>query len=746
MITKEDDDVEIIKECELYFVKGKYNTCLNYLEKLSTNLTKLPSKYISNKFKKFCDHKTNFLFTQWSVQHNVLLCKFLSKTDDDESLEIADCSQYKEKRTDKSILEQLQYLRYQVKGVPLIKESLTLEITILYNWLNFLLLKDKTEKISYSKNEVWMEIIATIIQLFYVATGTELTLTEYDITTAFSLIKGILQHLNQLNEEKKIILLLFSSIAWFLIQHSDNKNALSLLESIIPYLESCESCNKSERVKFCWNTSASILPIEEWQDVIIITYIYCLLINNKAEKALNQFELLKETYRIPFIQYLKAITYFRIGKISEAINIAHEIWKKQYNCIENWLKARICNLLGCCFSLMGKHHVSKEWFTQAIDEDDSFYLPLKNICVEFQLLKHYSQEIESIQLLIKATANNNQKSSFQSADVNHLESLYMIAKRLLDNDQYEKSAEWFTHILSILENKGENQSYVHYNCTFMKLHTIYQQAAYAYLCSKNYNKCVEICTKLIENYFPKESVSEEINLQHNHNFETYLYIDDDNTAKILENMSSDIISLMLRSSAYYHLDEKEQSLSDLKKARITLQNKSDSRTKNDINNPTKKIKIESEGNEKNNETSTENSAIRILRSQVFNNLGVHCMLQKRHEEAIRLFRISLTCYPGNTDAAYNSSSLIAILNHKEEAVRSWIKFKKEAEEFNYLTSLTTEQIQSHEQIIKCSEIGEFHPKMIISDRISFSPSIYSVELGSVHLLKGIYIPFYISLD
>ncbi|XP_067137631.1 uncharacterized protein [Centruroides vittatus] len=746
MSSSDEDDKNYFKEYEMQFKKGKYIKCLQYLEELLNNF---PSKSTSGRFRKLNVNKTNSIFTQWSVQHNILLCKLLLV--ENRSLTPVANNNQTEEKDDLVLLEQLQHLCFQVRGVPVTKESIILEIIIIHNWLNFLLLKGESKIKTSCKNEVWQQITLTLQQLFYVATAIKPTSDLVDVTTALSFIQGIGHHLNELKDLKKIALLFFCTIAWFLIQHSDVKNASLLLKSVTSLLKNCMSddegdVEEEEAVKFYWKTSSSTLPITQWQDIIGVTYVYCLSMNDNFEKSMKACKRLNHLSNIPFLQYLK------VGKISEAVNIAHKVWKNQYNCIENRLKARICNLLGCCFSDMNKHHVAMEWFSQAIDEDETFYLSLKNIFVEFHLLKQPDQEIQSLQLLVKATANQIQHPCPYNADVTHVESLYMIAKHLLEREQYEKSAEWFTYLLAVLEEKNDNQCYRASSDFFFQLSNIYHQAAYAHLHSKNYKRCIEICSKLIEDYSSKDDLLKE-NISNSEassyadskkQFET-LCIDDDKVIRILENTSSDVISLMMRSSAYYHLNDKEHALFDLKRLRIILQAKSCLSTHR-IYNCAKRIKIdEIEKKEGNNEEPRENLAIMCLRSQVFNNLGVQCVLKYRYEEAMQLFRISLSCFSENTDAAYNSSLLMAFLNHKEEAIRSWIKFRKETDNIGYPTSLTTEQIRHCEQTIKLTTPKESVPQMVISDRLQFLCSTHSTHLGSIHILKNAFVPLYATI-
>ncbi|XP_013789321.2 uncharacterized protein LOC106473187 isoform X4 [Limulus polyphemus] len=231
----------------------------------------------------------------------------------------------------------------------------------------------------------------------------------------------------------------------------------------------------------------------------------------QLEHALSALNTLQSSIWPSFVTYFKGYLHFLLQQYNEGLNSVLRFWESQNKHLDNNVKARFCNLIGCFLEEQKKPSLA--WFQQSLNEDYSFFVSIWNVATYFRKLGNQKAEIKALELLVKSTVNQNlYENSYHklegpngtglwllssAPEVSHLQAVYALARRLLEIGMYPQISTWYSRILHYLHIDRISQITPPQEKYPASVGVVHIEACYALMHSGYFQKCMDACDYIL---------------------------------------------------------------------------------------------------------------------------------------------------------------------------------------------------------------------------------------------------------
>ncbi|KAL4233052.1 hypothetical protein ACF0H5_007738 [Mactra antiquata] len=393
-------------------------------------------------------------------------------------------------------------------SIPAREESLYVELTVLYNYVYNELITKKHENSSYCYSLIYKTCQKVLMcgKIGHKVKQSDILLYEDMKTAAWTTIQKCLNML-QLYAAEPILFEVFLQLVILLcVIEMMNSNS----EIVKPCL--CDINKMFSHKDFKVNTSrhdilSLCLPLyidqvqltlrssDGIKDVFTLLLSVCLSNDSLWNDAIKLLETCDSACMKSISQFYLGFGLFKEERTTDSISCLMEVLRCTDNRTQRF-KARVCNLIGQCFSRMDKSHLSVQMYKEALSSDFSYLLPLYYTSLQYRKLGMDSLELECLNLLVTALEMRNSSPvkdrkedlfvliKTEDDDLHYLFSLYSLALRTLQLKRFEVASEKYMQLIDCLKSwKGD-----------IKIHHETIEALYK---SEKYTECIQLCDKLI---------------------------------------------------------------------------------------------------------------------------------------------------------------------------------------------------------------------------------------------------------
>ncbi|XP_076354232.1 uncharacterized protein LOC143249000 isoform X4 [Tachypleus tridentatus] len=456
----------------------------------------LPVKVSSKK-----ESTSNYMVYQsWIFQVNIIICKLKSFY----------MSSSKTENEIKEIVKSLHNLLFESQGIHPTKESIAVEGTLLYTLLIVTL--KKPDKYHSSLTVLWTICLKFFERAFHFVVGSGPCVPCGIVDDSIELMQGIIYHSSGMFMAKYMqveikTVIFYVSLAMYWMSMIQKKTELGkALVNIMNHLKEAQQwlglMHPSSLTPFLVPSTTALLAVS--------TACHSFQ-RGQLKHALSALNTLQSSMWSSFVTYFKGYLHFLLQQYNEGLNSVLSFWELQNENLDKNVKAKFYNLIGSFLEEQKKPSLA--WFQQSLNEDDSFFVSVWNVATYFRKLGNHKAEMETLELLVKSTVNQNLYQSnyyklegpngtglwllSSAPEVSHLQATYALARRLLEIGMYPQVSTWYNRILHYFHIDRISQITPPQEKYPAFVGVVYLEACYALMHSGYFQKCIDACDNIL---------------------------------------------------------------------------------------------------------------------------------------------------------------------------------------------------------------------------------------------------------